>query len=384
MSKAMIYIIGIAPSKIGGIERFTRELAVQMEKYGWKLVLCFETAPSERVRQFFDISNVFFEVIDNQSSAGIRQYSQLVRLVVRYRPSVLVYAFNGVLRLIPWIAKLLGVRTIFYNDHSSRPYRRAPAATPGWKRALGRLITLPLDGVICVSDFVGRCVRHERWVSGDKIHTILNGVDIGRDWTKSSVQAQATRFRDKYAITPDRKIILKVSWLVPEKGIDTFLNAARVVVASDPLAHFVIVGTGHLFETYRALGSELGIQRNVTWTGALEDPTQAGAYAAAQVACQLSKWQEAFGLTITEAMSWGVPVVATRTGGIPEIVRDGANGFLVPVDDAKSTSERILSLLQNNGMREEMGRTARTDVMRRFDVRETARAYLEILGIRPH
>jgi glycosyltransferase involved in cell wall biosynthesis len=383
MRKTLVYVIGITPNKIGGIERFMRELAVQMEKYGWTLVLCFEEGPSELVRKVFDTPNIFFERIDNQSSPGIRQYSKLVKIVVRYRPAVVVYSFNGVLRFIPWVAKVLGVRMVFYNDQSSRPNQAVPAAAAVWKRALGRLMTLPLDGVICVSEFVGRCERQERWVRSDKILTILSGVDIQPDRSEGSVQARATRFRDRFAIAADRKIILKVSWLVPEKGIDTFLHAARIVVESEPLAHFVIVGTGYLSETYRALASELGIEERVTWTGALEDPAHSGAFAAAQIACQLSTWQEAFGFTITEAMACGVPVVATRTGGIPEIVHDGANGFLVPVNDPQSTSERILSLLRNDVMREEMGRTARTDVIRRFDVRQTARAYLRLFGIEP-
>ena len=94
---------------------------------------------------------------------------------------------------------------------------------------------------------------------------------------------RAAQFRDMFAIAEDRKIVLKVSWLVPEKGIDTFLQAARLVVASDPRAHFVIVGAGYCFDKYRALSDELGIERNVTWTGALEDPIQEGAFAAAHV-----------------------------------------------------------------------------------------------------
>jgi glycosyltransferase involved in cell wall biosynthesis len=381
MSNTLIYVIAITPNKFGGIERFTQELAVQMEEYGWKLVLCFETKPTEQVRRCYAASNVFFEALDNQSSADIRQYSKLVRLVVRYQPKVFVYAFNGVLRFMPWTVKLLGVGTIFYNDHSSRPYQHCPGAASWWKRALGRIITFPLDGVICVSNFVNRSARKEGWVRPDKIHTILNGVGIDAGQSNSSLRDQAIQFREKYSIAAERKIVLQVSWLVPEKGIDTFLNAAHIVIASEPLAHFVVVGTGRLFETYCAQASELGIQDNITWTGALEDPIQAGAYAAAHIACQLSTWQEAFGLTITEAMACGVPVVATRTGGIPEIVRDGANGFLVPVNDPESTSERILTLLRNDAMREKMGRTARIDVMRRFDVRDTARAYLQLLGI---
>jgi len=381
MTKTMLYIIGITPNKIGGTERFARELALQMVESDWNLVLCFETVPAERVRQYFDTAKVTFEVIGEQCLPGIKQCSQLIKLILRYRPTVLVYAFNGVLSFIPWIAAFLGVRTIVYNDNSSRPFQTARTSTRAWKRALGRLITFPLDGVICVSDFVSQCVCKEGWVRQDKVHTIYNGVDIHRGKPGGATQTRAIRFRKMFAIADDRKIVLKVSWLVPEKGIDTFLYAARLVVASEPRAHFVIVGAGPFSEKYRKLSHELGIEPNVTWTGALVDPIEEGAFPAASVACQLSTWQEAFGFTIVEAMSCGVPVIATRTGGIPEIVRDGANGFLVPVNDPTSTSERILRLLGDDSLRTKMGEVARSDVEQVFDVRETVRGCLERLGI---
>lgn len=379
----MLYIIGITPNKIGGVERFARELAIQMRESDWKLVLCFEAAPTERIRQFFDTSNVVFEVIGKQSVFGIKQCLRLTSLIFRYRPAVLVYAFNGVLRPIPWIGTLLGVKTIFYNDHSSRPFLATQATTRSWKHILGRLITSPLDGVICVSDFVSQCVRQEQWVRSDKIHTIYSGVALDRAQPRGAVQVQATRFRKTFGIPEDRQIVLKVSWLVPEKGIDTFLETARLVVASAPLTHFVIVGAGHFLDEYRTLSRKLGIENHVSWTGALEDPIQDGAFAAAQVVCQLSTWQEAFGFTIVEAMSCGIPVIATKTGGIGEIVRDSANGFLVPINDPDSTSERILRLLRDDSLREKMGHAAQSDVKQVFDVRDTTRRYLRCLGIAP-
>ena len=179
MTKTMLYMIGITPNKIGGIERFARELAVQMAESGWKLVLCFEAAPTDRVCRFFDTSNVSLEVITNQSQSGIKQWSELVWLILRYRPAALVYSFNGVLRFIPWTAAFLGVRTIVYNDQSSRPFHNGYTRTPSWKRALGRLITFPVDSVICVSEFVSQCVRNEKWsVQTRSIQSIAESTSI--------------------------------------------------------------------------------------------------------------------------------------------------------------------------------------------------------------
>src|ERR1700733_10735983 len=113
MSKTLLFLIGVTPDKIGGIERFARELAAQLAETDWKLVLCFEASPTKRVRRFFDKSAVAFEVISGQSF-GIKECFQLARLILRYKPTVLVYTLNGVLRFIPWTAVFLGVRTIVY------------------------------------------------------------------------------------------------------------------------------------------------------------------------------------------------------------------------------------------------------------------------------
>jgi glycosyltransferase involved in cell wall biosynthesis len=73
----------------------------------------------------------------------------------------------------------------------------------------------------------------------------------------------------------------------------------------------------------------MGLAAHITWTGLVQDPFAEGVYDVADIVCQLSEWEELFGWMIAEAMAYKKPIVATRVGGIPELVEDGVTGFLV-------------------------------------------------------
>src|ERR1039457_3102826 len=121
MRNTLLFVIGVKPNKIGSMETFVRELASQMLDKKWTLVACFEDLPSPEANEFLALPNIIFESLPDQSTPSWRQVLQFTRIVLRHRPSVLIYAFNSILRPYPWIARLLLVRRIFYNDHSSRP-----------------------------------------------------------------------------------------------------------------------------------------------------------------------------------------------------------------------------------------------------------------------
>jgi hypothetical protein len=143
-SKTFLYILGLKPEKMGGMEIFCRAFARRLLDLGWRVVFCCEAEPSQLVRDALNFPNVVWEVVPVQAGFSLRRAAECASLVRKYKPDVLIYAFNGVLRPYPWVARLLGVRRIFYNDHTSR--NMPTGGRNPLKVAAGRLVTLPLTG----------------------------------------------------------------------------------------------------------------------------------------------------------------------------------------------------------------------------------------------
>jgi glycosyltransferase involved in cell wall biosynthesis len=176
--------------------------------------------------------------------------------------------------------------------------------------------------------------------------------------------------------------VLQVSWIIPEKGVLDLLAAARRVTSQNPDVHFVVVGDGAFREEYTRQAVDWGLRAHVTWTGLVEDPFSAGVYDAADVVCQVSRWEEVFGWVIAEAMAYRKPVIATRVGGIPELVSDEDSGFLIERGDVETLAERVLTLIGDPERREAMGLAGRKRVDASFDLQKNVAQLLEAYGIR--
>jgi glycosyltransferase involved in cell wall biosynthesis len=132
--------------------------------------------------------------------------------------------------------------------------------------------------------------------------------------------------------------------------------------------YFLFVGDGPEYGRYSAMIRDLGLQSRVTLTGLIGDPIGEGLYASSDIVCQVSRWGEAFGFTIAEAMASGRPVIGTCVGAIPELVRDGHSGFLVEPGDVNAMAERLLLLARSPELRVSMGAIGREICEREFDV----------------
>jgi len=176
-------------------------------------------------------------------------------------------------------------------------------------------------------------------------------------------------------------LVIQISWIIPEKGIPQLLEVARRTVASDEGVHFIIVGEGPYRDQYVKQTNEMGLDDSVTWTGLVMDPFGEGVYDAADVVCQFSRWEELFGWMIAEAMAYQKPVVATRAGGIPELVADGESGYLVDRDNSAEMAEKLLRLLGDSELRQRMGEEGSRIVHSRFNLRQNVGQLLNSYGI---
>jgi glycosyltransferase involved in cell wall biosynthesis len=181
----------------------------------------------------------------------------------------------------------------------------------------------------------------------------------------------------RYAPDPDiaRAGVLFVGRLTPHKGVD------RLIEAVPPGVELRIVGsTGHdplpPENDYPRLLHHLARDRGVRFHGAARDDELPALYRSARVMVLPSvsetvygrriKVSELLGLSLLEAMASGTPVIASRIGGVPEIVDDGETGFLVPPGDKGALRERLAQLVGDAALAERMGRNAREAVLARF------------------
>ena len=374
----LVSVFGVEPRRIGGTETFARELSVQLGERGWQSVLCFLSAPTEEVRRFLDLPNTSLGVYATTKDSSFQTGRSLATIARGHRPEILHLHFTGFLNIYSWIARLQSVKKVFFTDHHSRSVGYVPARAPFWKRSAARFINRPLTKVISVSNYGYDCMTAFDLLPRDRFEMIYNGVDLSR--VKADPQ-RALDFRRRYGIPAERAIVTQVSWIIPEKGITDFLETARLVTQQNRNVQFVLVGDGADREQYMKDAAAMGIEDRVTWTGMVEDPFGEGVFAAADIVCQFSRWEEVFGWMIAEAMAHGKAVVATRVGGIPELITDGVTGRLVERGDTAVMSERILKLLADPALRTRMGDAGRETVLEKFDLRKNVAQLISSYGI---
>jgi glycosyltransferase involved in cell wall biosynthesis len=374
-TKTLVSVCGIRPFRVGGGEALAREVSVQLAARGWKNVLCFRSPPTDPVREFLNLPNVSIEVLPDSWKLAWKPTRGLARILARYRPEIMHLQFTGFISPYPWLAKLFGVKKVFFTDQSSRPEGYVTPRAALWRRAGTRIANYPLDRVVCISDYV-----RDSWVTSDVLPAsrfvrIYNSVDASR------CAADGSALRRDYGIPEDRQVVLQVSWVIPDKGFDDLLAAARLVVDRNPAVHFLMAGEGADRPRLMAETVKVGLQDHVTWTGIVANPLDNGLYAAADVVCQVSRWEEAFGYVIAEALASRRPVIGTRVGAIPELVRHGQTGFLVERRNPVELAARILELLGDPGLRRQMGEAGRRLALEEFDQRTNVARLIELYGI---
>ncbi len=184
------------------------------------------------------------------------------------------------------------------------------------------------------------------------------------------------KFRRKYGIPLDKKIVLCVQRIDPKSGHIQLVNAMPHVLKKEPRARLVFVGGESLsskisssrqkyVKKVKDLIKKLGLSRKVIFLGNVDYGKMPEVYACADIVALTSR-EEGFGLAVTEGMACGKPIVGNRTTGIKLQVEHGKNGLLVKVGDAKETAKALLRILQNEKLAEKMGKESRKIVDRKF------------------
>ncbi len=209
--------------------------------------------------------------------------------------------------------------------------------------------------------------------------TVHEGIDVDQ-----VDAAPPVNVHEAFWLPHQAPVVGNVAALVPHKGQRHLIDAARLVLPDVPDARFVILGEGELREHLERQVHEHRLEKHVLLPGFRTDV----------LGCMkgfdlfvMSSVTEGLGTSILDAMACGRAVVATRTGGIPEIVEDGTTGRLVPPRDDRAMADAILAMLRDPALRDRLGAAGRARVLERFTVErmvaETAAVYARVAGT-PH
>lgn len=232
------------------------------------------------------------------------------------------------------------------------------------------------DRVICATEHEKSLLVHLYGAEPERIEVVPLGVDIERFRPLDKEDARRELgFKDE-------KIILFVGRIEPLKGVDILINAAAML-ESDVECSVLIVGGDDSSKMQVAqlqgLASDLGIEHRVAFAGAVDHEKLPLFYNAADV-CVVPSHYESFGLVAVEAMACGVPVVASRVGGLTGTVRDGETGYLIPWLCPEPFAERIEMLLENESLRRNLGEAAR-EVVTRYRWENVAGRLLDVYAL---
>jgi glycosyltransferase involved in cell wall biosynthesis len=338
---------------VGGAERVTAELAAALRSIGVDATVVFVRDPATLAADLerLDVPYVTF---------GARRVEEVVLRPRRFARLVESHGPDGA--LLPTVGhqapalRLGGYRApLVAMEHGFLLLMESMA--PHWRlaRRLERRASAPfIDAEVAVSGFMREAV--ENAPHARRVEQIGNGIDL-------SLYSADPRAGDGFVVGCATR-------LVPGKGIDTLLEAFSRVVSEVPHARLRLAGDGPERGAIEAHVARLGAESWAELAGVVSDLPEF--WSGVDVAVMPSTLPESFGMVALEAMASGRPVVATRSGGVEELVEDGVTGRLVPVGDVEALSAALAGYASSEELRVSHGEAGRSRAERQYSITDCA------------
>jgi glycosyltransferase involved in cell wall biosynthesis len=379
-----VVYLPLGAAAMGGAERSLLDLAGEMVRRGKRVLILAEEAlrstpfPAIAADRGIDVEWVDWAPEKSRARnflAAIRVFRRLqVRLIhfnVAWRRGMWTVPLAA--RLVSR-ATLLGSMRAMAGPRELVPRRRHFGFVPGMQLWLlpdlliGRVWAGTLDVTVSINahDYPERMIA-EYGFRPDRLRVIYNGVRLPEQLPSID---DIARLRASLGLDSDDFFVCYSGRVSREKGIHLVVDALANLPAHYKL---ILVGDGPQTDELAEQAARLGIAGRLVFTGFTEDPYRI--MAAADVLVVPSTWYEAFGRVVVEAMSYGVPVIASRTGGMAELFTDHQEGLYVPVGDVQAI-ERALRFMGEHGEgRKAMGRLGRSLVATKYSLARVAQDY---------
>lgn len=341
--------LGYANGVTHGATTYFLGVLPRLRNAGVELTTCFlrerheaaEALESEGVCPFFL----------NRSKWDLRAYSDLLELI-RQRDVDLVHAagMKGIL-LGRLAARAANVPAVIHLHDTAPPGRLLGAL----QRSLADSTTLCLT----ISRAVARCATRDFGIPPGRVRTLYNGIDLkGTLPVEASERARVrASVRRELDLPEESAVVGIVGRLVPEKGHKVVIRALESLQGVPPPFRLLVVGEGPERAACEGLVARNGLGEMVRFTGHRTDVPR---LLLAMDVLAVPSHREGLSYSILEAMAAGVPVVASRVGGIPEIIRDRENGLLVRPGDPEALAVALRELSGSSSLRESLADRGRS------------------------
>jgi glycosyltransferase involved in cell wall biosynthesis len=257
-------------------------------------------------------------------------------------------------------AYLAGVPCIISTVHSTNTWKH------GIHKFVDRLLARISTNIIACSDEVASVLIHKDGIPEKRVVVVVNGIDLLRFKNVSPVDLGGNNSLVKLVV---------IGRLHPAKGHDDLITAINSIKTQCSGFHFFFVGEGELRKSIEESINKYGLGNLVTLLGQRSDVP--AILAAADVFVMPSRW-EGLPMALLEAMAMGKAIVATRVGGIPDVITSGKTGLLINVGDGRELEESLIKIIVDKKLRENLGSSARELVQQRYSATGTSRQYEQI------
>ena len=219
-----------------------------------------------------------------------------------------------------------------------------------------------IDKIICISNRI-RQVLVDDGVPEKKLTTIHSGIDLNKFYKIES----PISFRQDWNIPEDHLIVGTVAALVGHKDYQNLLKAAKIVIEQFPKITFMAVGNGQDEQGIKQLAERLKLNKHFIFTGFQKE---IGNFLKSFDIFVLASKLEGLGTSMLDAIAAGLPVIGTRAGGIPEMIRHNETGLLVDSQNPQSLAEAIIDLVKNKDKRDKFIKNGKA-LIQDFDINNT-------------
>jgi glycosyltransferase involved in cell wall biosynthesis len=340
---------------VGGAEVLAARLARQGQKSCRSIFVCLDERGTlgEELRS----EGFVVEVLGRRSGVDWRCATRLARLLRREKVD-LVHAHQYTPFFYGLMARLLYRRPpLLFTEHG----RHFPDY-PRPKRILAnRLLLERRDRVVGVGQAVRQALIRNEGIPADRVGVIYNGIDTTAFASPAASDRQAARI--EMGVEADAFVILLVARLDYLKDHATAVRTVKRLAQEQPKARLVLVGEGPEHAKIQELVEQEQLGAQVRFLGLRKNVAQLLGGADVFLLTSIS---EGIPLTVIEAMATGIPVVATRVGGVPEVIEDGQTGWLAPSGDDRALAGHLLCLANDVQLRMDMGRRGQERARRMF------------------